>query len=60
MMFRGKRSRNVHDVTKVWLETTLFVFSRSIEFYVFVLDEIHVEGPKIEYNIFFLEMSGIP
>ena len=43
-------SNNVHDVRKVCLETSLYVLVYFIEFYVFVLDEINVRGPKLVYK----------
>ena len=45
-MFGGQSSNNVHDVRMVFLETTLSVISCFVEFYVFVLDEIDMRGPK--------------
>ena len=50
MKFGGQMSKNVHDVRKVCLQTTLCVWACFIEFYVFVLDEIHVRGPKLIYE----------
>ena len=47
---RGQTSKNVHDIRKVCLETTLCVYACFIEFYVFVLDEIDMVGPKILYE----------
>ena len=41
---------NVHDVSKVCLETTLCVYACFGEFYVFVLDEIYLVGPKHVYE----------
>ena len=38
---------NVHDVRKICLEMTLCVQAYFIEFYVFVLNEIHVIGAKL-------------
>ena len=50
MKFGGQMSKNVHDVQKVCLETTLCVLECFFAFYVFVLDEIHVGGPKFDYK----------
>ena len=50
MNFGGQTSKNVHDVQKVCLEMTLCVLACFVEFYVFVLDEIYMRGPKIVYN----------
>ena len=47
--FWGQTSQNVYDVRKVCLETTLCVYVYFVEFYVFILVEIHVRGPKIVY-----------
>ena len=47
MMFWGQTSKNVHDVWKVCLETTLCVLACVGEFYVFILDEIDIGGPKL-------------
>ena len=41
---------NVHDVRKVCIKTTLSVYVCFLEFYVFVLDEIHVRIPKLVYD----------
>ena len=38
--------QEIHDVQKVFLETTLCIFACFVKFYVFVLDEILVKGPK--------------
>lgn len=50
MIFGGKTSKNVHDVRKVCLLTSLCVLVCSVEFYVFVFDEIYVRVPKHVYN----------
>ena len=50
MMLVDQTSKNVHDVRKVCLETTLCVLACFVEFYVFILDEIYVGGPKIIYK----------
>ena len=50
MKFGGQTSKNVHDVQKVCLETTLCVYACFVKFYVFVLDENHVRGTKIIYE----------
>ena len=50
MNFGGQTSKNVHDVLKVCLEMTLCVLACFVEFYVFVLDEIHVRDSKIVYD----------
>ena len=50
MKFGGQTSKNVHDVRKVCLETTLCVLACFVEFYVFVLNEIPVRGHKIVYK----------
>ena len=49
-MFGAKIFKNVHDVRKVCLETTLRVYVYFIEFNVFVLDENHVRGTKHRYD----------
>ena len=49
VMFGGQMFKNVHDVGKLCLETTLRVFACFVEFYVFVFYEIHVRGPKLIY-----------
>ena len=41
---------NVHDIRKACLETTLSVYVCFVAFYVFVLDETHVVGPKLVYE----------
>ena len=41
---------NVHDVRKVCLDMTLGVYACFIKFYVFVLVEIDLVGPKIVYE----------
>ena len=38
MMFECKTSKNVHDVQKVCLKTTLCALACFVEFYVFILD----------------------
>ena len=48
--FGGQTSKNVHDVQKVCLEKTLCVYAFFVEFYVFVLEEIHVRGTKLLYE----------
>ena len=48
--FGGQTFKNVHDVRKVCLETTLSVFACFVEFYAFVFDETLVIGPKLEYE----------
>ena len=40
---------NVHDIRKNCLEITLCVLVCFVEFYVFILDEIYVEGYKLLY-----------
>ena len=50
MKFGGQRFKNVHDVRKVCLETTLCILACFIEFYVLFLDEIDVVGHKIVYK----------
>lgn len=50
LKFGGQTSKNVHDVRKVCLETTLRVYLCFIEFYMFVLDETHVVCPKLVYE----------
>ena len=49
MKFGGQTSKNVHDVRRVCLETTLCVLACFVEFYVFFLDENDMEGPKLVY-----------
>ena len=41
---------NVHDIRKNCLEITLCVLVCFVEFYVFLLDEIDVGGPKLVYD----------
>ena len=48
--FGGQTTKNVHDVPKVCLEMTLCVYACFVEFYVFVLYNIHVMDPKIIYD----------
>ena len=48
--FGGETSKNVHDVWKVFFEMTFCVVACFIAFYVFVLDKIHVRGPKLVYK----------
>ena len=55
--FGGETSKNAHDIRKVFLETTLGVYVCFIEFYVFMLDETYVVGPKLDTNIFGVDMS---
>ena len=45
--FGGQTSKKVHDVQKVCIELNLCVNACFVEFCVFVLDEIHVRGPKL-------------
>ena len=45
--FWGKTSNNVNDVWKVCLETTLYVYVCFIEYYLFILEEIDIVGPKL-------------
>ena len=56
MKFAGQTSKNIHDIRKVCLQTTLCVLSYFINFY-FFLDEIDMGGPKLEYEHIRLEMS---
>ena len=42
--------KNIHDIRKVYLQLTLRVYVCFVRFYVFVLDETHVVGPKIVYE----------
>ena len=56
--FGGQTSKNGNDVRKACLETTLCVYACFVEFYLFVLDEVYVGGPKKSCkNIFGLETS---
>ena len=48
--FVGQTSKNIQDVRKVCLEMTLCVFAWFVDLYVFVLDEIDVEGNKLVYK----------
>ena len=48
--FGGQTSKNVHDVQNMCLNMTLFVYACFVEFYIFVLDEIHMRGAKLEYG----------
>ena len=50
MEFRGQMSKNVHDVEKVSLATTLSVLACLIKFYVLFQDETYVGGPKLVYE----------
>ena len=50
MKFGGQTSKNVYDVRKVCLETTLRVYVCFIVFDVFVLHETHVLGLKHVYD----------
>ena len=50
MKFGGQTSKNVHDVRNDCLETTLCVYVCFVNFYVFVLDQNHVVGPKLVYK----------
>ena len=50
MNFEDQTSKNVHDVWKVFLETTFGVLAYFSDFLVFVLDNIDVGGPKILYK----------
>ena len=59
MMFGGQTSKNIHDVRKVCLETTLCVLACFVKFYVLVLDEVHLGGLNLYKNIFGLETSGL-
>ena len=45
--FEGQTSKNVDDVRKVCLEITFCVYACFVDFYVSVLDEIDVGGPKL-------------
>ena len=46
MRFGGQTFKNVHDVRKICLELTFCVLACFVEFYVFILDEIDMRGPK--------------
>ena len=48
--FRGQMSKNIHDVRKAYLGTTLVVYACFIKFYVFILDSIDVVGTKLVYE----------
>ena len=48
--FGGQTPKNIHDVQKVSLEMTLCVLASFVKHYVFVLDEINMEGPKLVYK----------
>lgn len=48
--FGGQKSKNVHDFQKTCPEMTLCVYACFVEFYVFVLDEMDVVGPKLVYE----------
>ena len=52
--FGGQTSKNVHDVRKVCLKTTLSVYVCFLEFYVFVLGEIHVIWSKLIHDHFWV------
>lgn len=47
MKFGGQSSRNVHDVQKVFLATTLCIFACFVKFTVLVLYEIYIGVPNI-------------
>ena len=47
MNLGGQMSKNVHDVRKVFFETTLCILEYFVEFYVFILNEIYMGGLKI-------------
>ena len=44
--FREVWRSNVHDVRKMCLEMTLCVKACFVEFYMFVLEKIHMRGDK--------------
>ena len=50
LKFGSQTSKNVHDVRKVCLETTLCVLACFIKFYVFILDKILVGGSTLVYD----------
>ena len=50
MKFGGQTCKNVHDVWKNCLETTLCVYACFVKFYVFALDKIDMVGPKLVYK----------
>ena len=45
--FGAQTSKKVHDVLKVCLEMTLCVLACFVKFYMFILNEIDVVGPKL-------------
>ena len=47
--FGDQTSKNVHDIRKMCLETTLCVSTCFVEVYVLVLGKNHVIGAKIIY-----------
>ena len=48
-MFVGQTTKNVHDIWQVCLGTTLCVLAYFVKFYVSILYEIDVRGPKLVY-----------
>ena len=59
MEFEGQTSKNVHNIRKDCLETTLCVLTCFVECYMFILDEIYVRGPKIVYKHIRVEKVGV-
>ena len=49
-MFGGQTSKNLYDVRKVCLATTLYVYVCFIEFYVFFMDETYMLSSKLVYE----------
>ena len=43
-------SKNIHDIRKICLETTLCILACFIQCYLLVLDEIDVRGRKLRYE----------
>ena len=52
MMFGGQTSKNVHNIRKVYLETTLCVLECFIDFYMCDLYKIDLGGHKLIYEHF--------
>ena len=52
LKFGSQTSKSVQDIRKVCFEMTLCVLAYFVEFYVFVLDEIDMGGPKIVFDHF--------
>ena len=58
MKFRGQTSKNVHDIRKVCLQTTLCVLACFVKFYMFFWTKLMWQVLNSYIYIFGLEMSG--